>query len=123
MSSEQYKEMVIIQKTYDMIEYAYVCMRQFPKSEKFTLAAEIKTSMYTLLKLLIAASKKYYKKTTLQEIDIELQFLKTTVRLASQLKNSPGDPPFLPLKKYEEWSRHLAEIGKILGQWIKNAKQ
>ncbi len=77
MSSEQYKEMVIIQKTYDMIEYAYVCMRQFPKSEKFTLAAEIKTSMYTLLKLLIAASKKYYKKTTLQEIDIELQFLKT----------------------------------------------
>jgi len=107
MSNEQYQDMVIIQKTYDMIRYAYICMRQFPKSEKHTMAAEIKTSMYTLLKLLIAASKKYYKKTTLQEIDVELQFLKTTVRLASELRNSPGEPPFLSLKKYEIWSRHL----------------
>lgn len=106
-----------------MIQYAYICMRQFPKSEKHTLAAEIKASMYALLKLLIAASKKYYKKTTLQEIDVELQFLKTTVRLASELRNSPGETPFLSLKKYEEWSRHLSEIGKILGQWIKNSKQ
>jgi hypothetical protein len=76
--------------------------------------------MYKLLHLLIAASKKYYKKTTLQEIDVELQFLRTMVRLASELRYSSTDAPFLSLKKYEIWSKQLNEIGKMLGQWIKN---
>lgn len=123
MPNEQYEPMAIIQKTYDMIQYAYVCMRQFPKSEKHTMAADIKHSMYTMLRLLIAASKKYYKKNTLQDVDIELQYLKTMVRLASELRNSPSEPPFLPLNKYENWVKMLDEIGRMLGKWIKNNKQ
>lgn len=59
------EELKILQKTYDMIQYGYICLRQFPKSEKYTLAAEIKQSMYRLLKLIITANKRYYKKTTL----------------------------------------------------------
>lgn len=115
--------MIIIQKTYDMIQYGYVCLQQFPKAEKHTMAADIKSSMYAVLKLLIAASKKYHKKTTLQDIDIELQFLKTMIRLASELKTSPGGSAFLPLKKYEIWSKQLNEIGRMLGKWIQTAKQ
>lgn len=115
--------MTIIQKTYDMIQYGYVCLQQFPKTERHTMAADIKHSMYNILKLMIAASKKYHKKTTLQEIDIELQFLKTMIRLASELKNSPSGSPFLPLKKYEHLSKQLAEIGRMLGKWIQNTRQ
>ncbi len=104
-----------MQKTYDMIEYGYTCLRQFPKSEKFTLAAEIKDTMIRLLKLMIRANKRYYKKTTLQDIDVELATLRAYIRLAKDLK-------FLPIKKYENWSKMLSEIGKMLGGWIKSAK-
>jgi len=115
--------MLITQKIYDMIQYGYVCVQQFPKTERHTMAAEIKQSMYTVLKLTIAANKKYHKKTTLQEIDIELQFLRTMVRLASELKSAPAGSPFLPFSKYEHWSKQLNEIGRMLGGWIQNAKQ
>lgn len=105
-------DLKILQKCYDMIEYGYICLRQFPKSERYTLAADIKDSMYELLKLIIRANKRYFKKTTLQDVDIELENLRYLVRLS----NSLG---FLPFKKYENWSRKLEELGKMLGGWIK----
>lgn len=69
------EELKILQKTYDMMQYAYICLRQFPKSEKFALAGEIKKIMANLLRLIIQANKRYFKKTTLQDIDVELQTL------------------------------------------------
>jgi four helix bundle protein len=111
------EELKILQKTYDMIQYGYICLRQFPKSEKYTLAAEIKQSMYRLLKLIITANKRYYKKTTLQDIDVELEFLRYLVRLSAD-----AELRFLPLKKYENWSKMLNEIGRMLGGWIKSSK-
>ena len=32
----------ILQKTYDMILYGNICLKQFPKSERYALAADIK---------------------------------------------------------------------------------
>ena len=98
-----------------MMQYAYICLRQFPKSEKFALAGEIKKIMFNLLRLIIQANKRYFKKTTLQNIDVELQTLKTYVRLSKDLG-------FLPPKKYEVWSKYLDEIGRMLGGWIKSQK-
>ena len=106
------EELKILQKTYDMIEYGYSALRQYPKSEKHTLAADTKQSMYTLMRLIIRANKRYHKKTTLQDIDIELDTLRHFIRLGNGLG-------FLPFKKYEVWSRQLNEIGKMLGGWIK----
>ncbi len=108
----------ILQKTYDMILYGNICLKQFPKSERYALAADIKNSMYRLLQLIVRANKKYYKKTTIEEIDIELDILRTLIRLAAdqQLK-------YLPIKKYENWSKMLNEIGKMLGGWMKSIKQ
>jgi four helix bundle protein len=110
------EELQILQKTYDMVQYGYVCLRQFPKSEKFALAAEIKGVMARLLRLIVRANKRYHKKTTLQDVDIELATLRTYVRLAKDLK-------FLPFRKYENWAKMLDEIGRMLGGWIKSTKQ
>lgn len=108
----------ILQKTYDMIIYGNICLKQFPKSEKYALASDIKKSMYNLLKLIVETNKKYYKKTTLQQIDVELEVLRTFIRLAA-------DPNlrYIHLNKYENWAKLLNEIGKMLGGWIKSAKQ
>ena len=107
---------MILQKTYDMIQYGYHALAQFPKSEKFTLAADMKRCMHAILEYIIEAHKKYYKKTTLQELYVEVAKLKVYMRLAKDLG-------FLPLKKYEVWSKQVVEIGKMVGGWIKAAKQ
>lgn len=108
-------EFKIQQKVYDMIQYGNLCLIQFPKSEKFVMAAEIRKSMYCILSLVVRANKKYYKKTTIQDLDIELEILKNFVRLSFDLK-------YINIKKYEFWSRQLDEIGKMIGGWIKSTK-
>lgn len=107
----------ILQKTYDMILHGNVCLKQFPKHEKHVMSADIRKSMYALLQFAVRANKKYFKKTTLQDMDIELEVLRTLIRLSSDPKLK-----YLPIKKYENWSKMLNEIGRMLGGWIKSTK-
>ena len=106
------EDLKILQKLFDMMEYAYPALAQFPKSEKFALCTDIKHSMDILLERCIEAQKKYYKKNTLQDMDVEIMKLRAYIRLSFQLG-------FLSSKKYEIWSDRLVEIGKMLGGWIK----
>ena len=106
----------ILNKKYEMINYGYQDINQFPKSEKYALGADMKKCMHQILELTIVGHKKYYKKTTLQELDVEVTKLKAYTRLAKDLG-------FLSFKKYEVWSRYNVEIGKMVGGWIKSAKQ
>jgi four helix bundle protein len=109
------EDLKIRQKCEDMIHYAYIAVRQFPKAEKFTLVSEIKMTMWRLLRLIITCNRRYYKKTILQELDTELDVLRSQIRLAMELK-------FLSFKKYETWSRLLDEIGRMIGGWMKSIK-
>lgn len=96
------EELKILQKIFDMMEYGYGALAQYPKSEKFALVADIKRSMDRMLERAIEAQKKYYKKTTLQELDVEVTKLKAYLRLSKNLG-------FLPMKKYEIWSEKVVE--------------
>ena len=106
------EELKLMQKVYDMMEYAYPALAQYPKSEKFALCTDIKHCMDIMLERTIEAQKKYYKKTTLQELDVEIMKLRAYLRLSHELG-------FLPMKKYEVWSGMVFEIGKMLGGWLK----
>ena len=110
------KDLIVYQKTYDMTQYGYTALRQFPRSEKHTFAAEIKKTMIKLLRMIISTNKKYHKKTTMRKLDTELELLRTYIRLARDLE-------FLPFKKYEIWSKKLEEIGKLIGGWIKSVNK
>jgi len=109
---EQTTELTILTKLHDMIKYAYPALAQYPKSEKFAIVADIKHCMDMVMERAIEASKKYYKKTTLQEMDVELMKLRHYLRLSHELG-------FLPPKKYEIWSGMVVEVGRMLGGWIK----
>ena len=106
--------LIIQQKVYDMIMYAYPAIEQFPKSQKFSLAQDMKKCLDAIMRYVIAANKKYTKKTTLQELDIENEALKIYIRMAFELG-------YLPPKKYEIWSGMAVEVGKMIGGWIKAA--
>jgi hypothetical protein len=51
-----------------MLLFAYTALRQFPKSEKHGLAAEIRDSMWRIQRLVVAAIKKHHKKTAVAEL-------------------------------------------------------
>ena len=110
------EELKILQKTFDMMNYAYPALAQYPKGEKFALVVDITRCMDVMLERIIEANKKYYKKTTLQELDVEVEKLKAYVRLSYNLG-------FLPPKKYEQWSGLVVEIGRMVGGWIKSVSK
>ena len=110
------EELLIVKKITDMMEYAYLALAQFPRSEKQAMVADIKRCIDRLLERAIEANKKYFKKNTLQEMDVELAKLKKYIRLAYRLK-------FLPYKKYNNWTAMTKEIGRMLGGWIKSTKR
>lgn len=109
-------DLLIRQKCEAMIEYGYVALRQFPKFERHVLAAEMRGSMWGLLRLIVLCNKRYHKKTTLQELDAELDLLRCQVRLANGLG-------YLDFKKYEHWAKLNDEIGRMLGGWLKSLGQ
>ena len=112
MATDDFKT---LQKIEDMMEYAYPALAQFPKAEKFSLAQDIRHSMKFLLELTITEDKKYTKKTTLENMDIECAKLKVYIRLAMKLK-------FISFHRYEVWEGMLVEIGKMIGGLLKSVK-
>lgn len=113
MPLEIHNDLEIRKKCESMIEYGYVALRQFPTFERHVLAAEMRNCMWGLLRLIIVCNKRYHKKTTLQELDAELDLLRTQVRMARALG-------YLDFKKYEVWARLNDEIGRMIGGWIKS---
>ena len=110
------EDLHVQQKIYDMILYAYHELEQMPKSQKFSLAQDMKHCMDKIMRLTISANKKYTKRTTLQELDVEIAALKIYLRIAYDLR-------YIPPKKYEVWSGMMVEIGKMVGGWIKSQRE
>ena len=113
---------ILKEKIADMMKYGKQAVANFPRRERQT-ADEIRRSMLTMYRLSIMVEKKYYKKTTLQELDIELDVLRHLIRLAQDRDYYGRNvAPPLPFKKYEYWSGMLSEIGRIICGYIKYAK-
>ena len=107
------EKLIIYQKAYESYKYSFNMLKNFPKSEKFTLASEINSNYYQIFRLIIRANRKKVKSFELFEIDTELKILQLNIRLSFELQ-------FMNDKQYEIISKHLEEIGRILGGWIKS---
>lgn len=107
-----YAPSILHQKVYDMTVYAYERIQQYPKSEKYALGTDTKQCLHAMLRLCRAIENKTYKKTTLQELDVEKGLLQDLIRLAF-------DNRFISMKSYEYWSEKVSEIGRIIGGMIR----
>ncbi|MCC8157293.1 MAG: diversity-generating retroelement protein Avd [Oscillospiraceae bacterium] len=112
-------------KIEDMMKYGKPAIRNFPRRERRT-ADEMLQAMLNLYHYAIALEKKYYKKTTLQDLDVELAYLKHLVRVAADKDyyntgKNPVPPP-LSRQQYEVWSKMLDEIGNMVGGYMKYVK-
>ena len=86
---------------------------QFPKTEKYKLAEQMENTMAELMHLTIRMKKKYHKKTTLQDIDVEVDYMRSMVKMCDNLK-------YISHGKMNEWLMSIDEAGKIVGGLIKH---
>ena len=110
MGTEDFK---LLQKVQDLMEYSYPILNQFPKAEKFSFAQDIRHCLNQLLELTIAEDRRYIKKTTIENMDIENTKLKIYVRVAYNLR-------YIDKHRYAVWEGKIVEIGKMIGGLLKS---
>lgn len=99
-------------------------LNHFPKSEKYGLALELRRAAYDVYALIVECQKRYYKKTTLTQLDIRHEQLRMFVRLAHELgyfgfKDGTHDESTArAAHRYLTLSRLVDELGKMIGGWI-----
>lgn len=87
----------ILAKLEELDAYSHQVALQFPKYERHVLSAEIRSTLNRVL----------------QDLDIEVEFLRALVRKARRLG-------YITPNRYEVWSRHIDEIGRMVGGWIRS---
>ncbi len=108
--------LIIYEKTLEMIEYGTIALRQFPRHEKFVLAAMIRQQMYEVLTLIVEANKRrQHRESAMMKLDIAHETLRHLVDLSHRRLK------YLDYKKYSLWMERINEVGKLLGGWIRSS--
>lgn len=117
--SEQPRKFVLKEKVKEMLKYGLPLLDGFPRRNR-RMADEMRQSALTLLRLATRLEKRIYKKTTLDDMDIELSTLRDFIELASDRDyyGTKYAPP-ISLHQREVWARHNTEIGKLIGGYKK----
>lgn len=108
-------ELIIIPKIEKYIEYMLTILLKLPRTEKFSIGTEVKTSMYNMLKNILLATKidKNKRLEIYNLVDAEIYFQRICIRIMYNNR-------WIDDKKYKYSNELLSEIGKILGGLIKS---
>ena len=101
---------------YEIIKYGNIALKDFPRCER-PLADEIRRTMLNALRLVIALEDKHYKKTTLGELDIEVDTLRHLIRLAADKDMYPNKKPCISMRRYEIWVKLVNDLGRQIGKY------
>lgn len=107
--------LTIIPKIEKYIEYMLTILLKLPRTEKFSIGTEIKTSMYEMLKNILLASKidKNKRLELYNIVDAQIYYQRICIRIMYNNK-------WIDMQKYKYSNELLNEIGRILGGLIKS---
>ena len=107
-------KLILIPKAERYIQYMIEIIIKMPRTEKFNIGTEIKTSMYQMLRNIVYLSKVSNEKSLkiLNEIDAELNTQRIYLRIMKKNK-------WIDEKKFNVAMEQIYEIGKILGGLLK----
>jgi len=109
-------DLIIFQKTYDLILWLFPIINRFPKKQRFVLGQQIENELIEIIKDIILANNERNKTEILKRISVRLDTLRVLVRLAKDLR-------FLSIKQYGDTATKINEIGKLLNGWIRKFAQ
>lgn len=109
------KESPIFVRTHDLLLWLIPQTLKFPRSQRFVLAKRVQDTALDFQERLLEAglNKGALRSERLAEADVALAKLRFYLRLCHELQ-------FLSLGQYEHVSRMVAEIGRLLGGWLKS---
>ena len=107
-------KLLLIPKTEQYIQYMLETLIKLPRTEKFNIGTEYKTSMYNMLRKILYLSKINNDKCLdiLNEIDAELNTERIYARIMKKNK-------WIDERKFNIIMEQIYEIGKILGGLLK----
>ena len=106
MNTKNKPNLIIYQKYMSLIYYTNDILKKYPKSETFALVKEIKSTLYTGLRLLLYGIKSYSiqdKLKYLNEFDVNLSILKIHIRLSYKYK-------YISTQNYGTWCNSITDI-------------
>ena len=112
------KQLILIIKIEDYIEYILNIILKLPRVEKFNIGNEYKVSLYRMMYNTLYLNKINRKKQTLEgiellnKIDTELNCQRIYLRIMKKQK-------WIDIKKFDVSMSKIYEIGKIIGGLIK----
>jgi sulfur relay (sulfurtransferase) DsrF/TusC family protein len=123
-----HSEAILNRKYMEMMKLLNIYLNHFPRFEKFALANNIRNTAYDVYDLITECQKRYYKKTSLTELDVTHQKLRMQIYLANELnyfafRNGKTDVNVNPAQRFLAISLLIDEIGKLIGAWINKLKE
>ena len=114
MAKEKEQRLILIPKTEKYIEYMLNIIYKLPRTEKFSIGTEYKSSMYKMLEdiLIISKINKNDVLYHLNKIDARLNVQRIYLRIMKKER-------WIDIKKFNIAMEQIYEIGKILGGLIK----
>lgn len=115
MIKEKEEKLILIPKTEKYIEYMINLIIKLPRTERFSIGTEYKTSMYKMLENILLISKIEDKKKCIEilnKIDAKLNTQRMFLRIMCKNK-------WIDNKKFNIVMELIYEIGKIIGGLIK----
>jgi len=105
----------IFVRSYDLLRWLIPVTVKFPRQQRFVLAAALQRTALELYERLIEAGKAAQPLPILRQADVSLDKLRFYLRLCRDLE-------LLSMGQYEHAARMTAEIGRLLGGWMKKAQ-
>jgi len=104
-------------RTYDFLLWFIPHVQKFPRIYRFTLSERMQRLAFDFQDSLVAAGKNqgHGRFEKLRLADIQLEQLRVWIRFAR-------DNQLLTIKQYEHASRGMAEMGRLLGAWLKRSR-
>lgn len=113
----QAKELVIFTQTYDLLTWLLPQCERFPKSQRFVVTQRLHAAVLDFQEAIFDANagSGAQRLQHLQAADAHLNKLRLYLRLARQWE-------WLSSGQYEHASRMVAEVGRLLGGWIRQTR-
>ncbi|MEF8713818.1 MAG: diversity-generating retroelement protein Avd [Accumulibacter sp.] len=108
------KELVIFTQTYDLLTWLLPHCERFPKTQRFVVTQRLQGAALDFQEAIFEANARHgaQRLQHLQAADAQLNKLRLYLRLARQWD-------WLSSGQYEHVSRLVAQVGRLLGGWIR----
>ena len=124
-------EVMMYRKFAEFAKLLNIYLNHFPRYEKFALTNRIRNTAYEVYELIMEGQKRYFKKTTLSNLDIAHEKLRMQIWLAYELgyfrykneKEAEKKPGDLEQKRIAAITDKVDELGRIIGGWIKTIRE